>query len=60
MFNKEVCKKCLGEGWEEEDEENWKNGKIWCILEWEKIYFITTDKVPKRCPYYLEHIVNDI
>ena len=54
-MNKEVCKRCInrnGSFWDEIDEEEWKEGKIYCIYigrheEW--------DMPPKSCPYALEH-----
>lgn len=59
MFNKEVCKKCLGDAWNDEgfsDDENWdKRGMILCILKLDE--FKITDPVPFRCPYKLEHII---
>ena len=63
MLNKDVCIKCVNQlsvkhkKWDEEDENRWKIGVLWCV----KSYNVLVDEnPPENCKYTVEHIVSDL
>lgn len=55
MKNKEICKKCHDDYF---DEDHCSDGKIWCPQTTLNIDF--NNLIPKDCPHKLEHIVKYI
>ena len=45
--------------WEQEDEDNWRNGWINCVLQNDLGRLRIKDDPPKYCPYKLEHIIGN-
>lgn len=67
MLNKKVCKYCLihfrdSLGWVDFDEKHWMEEKIvFCPYKVDYAHVATSisNEPPKRCPYHLEHLVNE-
>lgn len=66
MLNKEICWKCFSDRKYKRILNNeiqlfeleWRLSKVWCG---ERMGYNFTDKDPvEACPYYLEHIVNEV
>ena len=59
-MRKEICKKCFKDhniqpGWNNADEEFWKNGELDCPRV--MTVMIRNDKVHENCKYFLEQMV---
>ena len=62
MLNKEICKKCIRENywWYEHDEEEWKEGYLWCPFKEEVPVYTPINEPPhKNCHYLLEQFLYD-
>ena len=63
MLNREICKKChreiFGE-WLKEDDDRWDyNEQIYCAVKKYEDPLYIYDNIPKKCKFYLEHIISD-
>jgi hypothetical protein len=68
-MKKSVCKKCYAlrnltwrttnNGYLWGDEETWtRDGQIWCCcVDENQQILMSTERIPEKCPYKLEHIV---
>jgi len=68
MLSKKVCIKCLyrwmgdipiGVGWKANFDREWKEGMIECPILSQKTYLRTESKLPKNCPYAIEHLMEN-
>jgi len=71
-LNKKICERCWNKagkeiyrwkvgGWQEYDEDQWKDGYIECPSEYVELGNYNTRKItdepPSKCPFILEHII---
>jgi len=66
MLKKECCKRCWNStdyGWDESDEGWWKEGVICCPYKYigkgEPLWISIIEKPPSKCPFFLEHVLNN-
>ena len=45
-------------GWGEWDDDNWVDGVLWCLRGVGDFVQINNSP-PKKCPYYLEHVISN-
>ncbi len=61
MLTKSICRECnlqAGQGWNNHDEMNWENHKVFCIREVLKFKGMTKiTKIPDDCLFHLEQIM---
>jgi hypothetical protein len=61
MLSKEVCKRCTAievvHGWLISDDRRWFRGYLVCPFSYTDV--LINDDPPERCPYRLEHIVEN-
>ena len=60
MLNKEICKRCYNETfedhpWVDDDDDEWSKGNICDCPELNLLK--TSDQPPKHCKYQFEHVV---
>jgi len=67
MLNKEICRRCLIQfhdslGWVDFDERHWAKERIvFCpyTVDFAHVARSIDNEPPERCPYTLEHMVNE-